>query len=153
MLACPLCTASMRATVLGSVELDVCTSCRAVYFDAGELRRHLKTGKALETTLHRAAMEHGAPSSAGACVKCEGAFRAMATESGDALVCGGCDGVLLSREVFDRAPQTGVLPKRLATLSRGEGVGLGDGALVGVEVGAGVLELILEVVLELFTDF
>jgi len=146
----------MRATIVGSVELDVCTSCRGVFFDVGELRRHLKTGRTLEEQLHRAAGDRGKSSSAGPCMKCGGAFSTLATASGDVHVCGRCDGVLLAHDVLQRAPKEGVLPLGDGVLAARRGTrgptDLSDSAVVGLEVGAGVLEIILEVVLEL-VDF
>ncbi len=40
-LTCPKCSRSMSAWQAGDVELDHCTQCKGLWFDANELSRHL----------------------------------------------------------------------------------------------------------------
>ncbi len=106
---CPHCTETMHPTVVGSVELHICSACSAVFFDAGELRRQLRAGRRLEEEPNTAATTWGKPTE-WTCPKCSGTFAVVATLAGRVEVCDGCDGAMLSVDVFHAAPRRGGLP-------------------------------------------
>ncbi len=157
------------------VELDRCRACHALYFDVGELCRHLQAGRRMEEGLRRAA--EGAPAGA-PCARCLAKTATVQTPSGLVEVCRGCGGVLLAASVASVAASRGLLPvpgvvvAQAAQSQSGERaidaafevgevavevaaeVGV-DGALVvaeaGAEAGAALAEVLFEGLLELLS--
>ena len=133
---CPRCPVAMDPTTAGAVELDVCPRCRSVFFDGGELGRHLGTTREVEEALHHAS---GRPMGL-RCPRCDGALCAVATGEGRVDVCSRCSGLLVDSRAFRAAPGGGVRPARASSSPRPRlSSGSSDVALLGVEVGAEVL--------------
>lgn len=49
LLVCPNCDAGMKAVVRNGVELDVCTGCKGVWLDRGELEKLMSAMRQVET--------------------------------------------------------------------------------------------------------
>jgi uncharacterized protein len=62
---CPACTAKVREVKLGPVTIDICTKCKGVFLDRGELDAALKVLKDQKTTLGQLIATAGAEAERG----------------------------------------------------------------------------------------
>ncbi|HEX5064522.1 MAG TPA: zf-TFIIB domain-containing protein [Myxococcota bacterium] len=91
-LLCPKCALHMHVWESNGLTLDHCHNCKGLWFDAGELSRHLaRSGADLDETELELAEATSLP-----CPRCPGMRLAHARESGVTLdVCPRCRGIFL----------------------------------------------------------
>lgn len=142
----------MSAFHAGKVLLDRCDTCSAVYFDAGELARHVEVKASVESRLRAAAAKRGLPTDRD-CPRCRSGLLRISTPSGRVEVCAGCGGAVVSAAAFAVLAAQGIAvaaPATAVVIGQQGGIGADLAGEVAFEVGATALELLFEGILALF---